>query len=84
MKYEISLIPNYGNEQAILKTVKSFPEIKTTGKTRPSGFAGSDVPVILDIECDEDTKDLLRAELVKTATDLCDVYHRCPTCGKID
>jgi len=82
-KYEISLIPNYGNEKIIIETVKKMG-IKSTGKTRESGFAGCDVPVILDIECDSETKDLLDIRLKEVSSDQCDVYWRCPTCGKID
>jgi hypothetical protein len=67
-KYEITIIPNYGNDKIIIKTVQKFG-IKTTGETRPSGFSGIDVPVLLDIECTEDQKNKLEYELQKINTD---------------
>ena len=81
-KYEISLIPNYGNEDIIIKTVKSM-KIETPGKTRESGFYGSDVPVILDIRCTAKKKDELEKSLKKSASDIFDIYERCSECGKI-
>ena len=69
MKYVIDLIPNYGNDKIISKLAKSFPGVKTTGKTRPSGFIGCDVPVLLDIECSEETKKALDRAIRKVNTD---------------
>lgn len=80
--YEISLIPNYGNEEIIIKTVKKMG-IATSGQTRPSGFIGCDVPVILDISCSEGEKKTLDAALQKVKTDMFDIVKRCPTCGQI-
>ncbi len=67
-KYEISLIPNYGNDKKIIEKVKKMG-ITTTGKTRESGFYGNDVPVILDIECTESEKEDLEIALQKINTD---------------
>lgn len=81
MKYEIILIPNYGNEKIIIDKVKSLG-IKTNGKTRPSGFRGCDVPVILDIECEPETEKKLKFILEEVSTDTFSIFERCPTCGR--
>jgi hypothetical protein len=81
-KYEIELIPNYGNEEIIIETVKSMG-IATSGKTRDSGFIGCDTPVILDIVCTEEEKESLEKALKGKTTDNCNIYQRCPNCGNI-
>ncbi len=80
-KYEISLIPNYGNEEIIINTVKKMG-IRSSGQTRPSGFIGCDVPVILDIECSEGEKLKLDLDLRDASTDIYNIIKRCPTCGQ--
>ena len=81
-KYEISLLPDFGNRDIIIKTVKEM-KIATTGKTRPSGFIGCCVPVILDIVCSEEDRKKLKDKLDEVATASCDIIKRCPTCGYI-
>jgi len=81
-KYEISLIPNYGNDDTIIDIVKSMG-IETSGKTRDAGFRGCDTPVILDIKCTPEQKDKLEKALHEVASDIFDVYERCSECGKI-
>ena len=81
-KYEINLIPNYGNEKIIIETVKHL-KIATTGVTRPSGFAGCDVPVILDIVCSEEDRQNLNSHLDAIATDTFHIIERCPGCGNL-
>lgn len=81
-RYEISLIPNYGNEEIIIKTTNELG-ISNTGKTRESGFYGCDVPVILDIECTEEDRDLLNKHLRAVATDTFDIVERCFACGNL-
>jgi len=82
VKYEISMQPYYGNKDVIIKTVKAMG-IKTSGKTRDSGFRGCNVPVILDIKCTPEQKDELQASLNENATDMFDIYNRCPSCDNI-
>jgi hypothetical protein len=79
--YEISIIPNYGNDDIVLEEIKKL-NIEH-GKIRPSGFSGCDVPVILDIKCTEEQKNQLKELLKEKATDIVDVYQRCPHCGSI-
>ena len=81
-KYEICLLPDFGNRDIIIKTVKEM-KIATTGKTRPSGFIGCCVPVILDIVCSEEDRKKLKDKLDEVATASCDIIKRCPTCGYI-
>jgi len=83
LRYEIELIPNYGNDTIIINEAKRM-RIKTSGKTRESGFAGCDVPVILDIECTEENKNKLQEILRSIATDSFTILKRCPTCGSCE
>ena len=84
MRYEISIIPNFGNKEAVIRAVKSFPGVETTGKTRSSGYYGSDVPVILDVECGEEVITPLSKKIKSVATDIVNIFRRCPTCGQIE
>jgi len=82
IKYEISLLPDFGNEHIIIEAVKKM-KIATTGKTRESGFYGSNVPVILDITCTEEDRKKLGAKLDEVCTASCTIMQRCPGCGSI-
>lgn len=81
MNYEVYLIPNYGNDDIIVGTIKSM-EI-TSGPIEPSGFIGCDVPVIIKIWCTEQQKIDLEEILKEKATDIFDIYQRCKHCGSI-
>jgi hypothetical protein len=83
LRYEIELIPIDGNDTIIINEAKRMG-IKTSGKTRESGFAGCDVPVILDIECTEENKNKLQEILRSIATDSFTIFKRCPTCGSCE
>lgn len=82
-KYEILIIPNYLNDEIIIKEVKRLG-ISTSGITRKSGFVGCDVPVILDIECNESKAKELKSSLEGIASDTFSIYERCPCCGKVE
>lgn len=75
MKYTISIIPNYGNDDIIVKKVMDDPDIRSNGKTYDSGFIGCDVPVNLDIECTSEAKDRLERELREINTDTFGIYQ---------
>lgn len=82
MKFEIQLIPNFGNEDIIIREVKKM-NISSSYKTRPSGFRGCDVPVILDIECEKKEVLKLQKILKKHSFDSFTIYHKCSECGNI-